>query len=175
MRHRLTLLFLVGFAAVLTAGWIGFPRALYVTESQPFNFNHRLHKDQAAQKCVDCHSGGAAAALATCAGCHPEPVGTTQDEKILVASYIKPGREIVWKSSARQPVNVRFPHDPHVDKAKIACDKCHGAHGESTTVGLYQEDRISGYSRGALTLSMSACEDCHRQKGVEAGCLGCHK
>ena len=181
MRQRIALFFLAGFASMLAAGWLGVPRALYRSEKQPLDFNHRIHKDKAAQKCSDCHGIGKDAAftgiptLAGCAGCHAEPMGNTANEKLMVVSYVKPAREIAWRSYARQPMNVRFPHAVHVNLGKLACEKCHGTHGDSATIGMYQEDRISTYSRGAVTMSMSACEDCHRQKGIEAGCLGCHK
>jgi hypothetical protein len=179
--HRETLVFTAGFGVMLAAGWIGFPHTLYKSEAQPIDFNHRIHKDKAAQKCTDCHSitaDGTFAgipSLTNCSGCHAEPMGTTANEKILVASYVKPGREIPWRSYARQPMNVRFSHAVHVNLGKLACEKCHGAHGDTMNIALYQEDRISGYSRNVESMTMSACEDCHRQRGVAAGCLGCHK
>ncbi len=181
IRHRATLLFVVGFAVMLAAGWVGFPRALYRSEAQPLDFNHRVHKDKASQKCIDCHTLTAdgtftgTPALANCLGCHAEPMGTTTNEKTLVVAFVKPAREIAWRSYARQPMNVRFSHAVHINLAKLACEKCHGAHGESTHLASYQEDRISGYSRDLAGMSMSDCEACHRQRGVEAGCLGCHK
>ena len=102
-------------------------------------------------------------------------MGTTTNEKVLVASWVKPGRELPWQSYARQPMNVRFSHAVHLNLAKLSCETCHGQHGNSISVALYQEDRISGYSRHAVSMTMSDCEACHRQRGVEAGCLGCHK
>jgi hypothetical protein len=171
----LKLYFTAGFVAMLAVGWIGFPRALYKSARQPLAFNHHLHKDKASQKCTDCHGDNSTPSLASCAGCHAEPMGATADEKILVAAFVKPGREIPWRSYARQPMNVRFPHAVHVNLGRLACDTCHGARGDSTGVSLYQEDRISGYSRHAVSMTMSDCEDCHRRRGVEAGCLGCHK
>jgi hypothetical protein len=181
MRHRVALLFFAGFAGMLAAGWLGMPRVIYRSEKQPLDFNHRIHKDKASQKCADCHAISADGTfagtpmLANCTGCHVEPLGTTPNEKALVVSYVKPGREIAWRSYARQPMNVRFPHAVHVNLGKIACEKCHGAHGNTASIGPYEEDRISTYSRGAVRMSMSACEDCHREKKVEAGCLACHK
>jgi hypothetical protein len=180
-RYRTTLLFTLGFGVMLAAGWVGFPHTLYKSAQQPIDFNHRVHKDKASQKCTDCHAfasdGNFAGTptLAGCSGCHAEPMGTTANEKVLVVSYVKPGREIPWRSYARQPMNVRFPHAVHVNLAKLDCGKCHGAHGDSTHLTAYQEDRISGYSRDLAGMTMSDCEDCHRQRGVEAGCLGCHQ
>jgi len=180
-RHRATHLFVVGFAGMMAAGWIGFPHTRYRSTPQPLDFNHRVHKDKAAQKCGDCHTVTADGAftgtpnLASCAGCHAEPMGATTNEKVLVAAFVKPGREIPWRSYSQQPMNVRFSHAVHINLAKLACEKCHGNHGEDTKIAQQQENRISGYTRGAASLSMSACEDCHRQRGVDAGCLGCHK
>jgi hypothetical protein len=179
--NRTTLFFTAGFAAMLAAGWVGFPRVLYQSAAQPLDFNHHVHQDKAAQKCADCHaisSDGVFAgtpSLAGCAGCHAEPMGTTPAEKTLVVSYVKPGREIPWRSYARQPMNVRFPHAVHVNLARIACQKCHGNHGDSVHLARYGEDRISTYSRDLAGMTMSDCEACHRQQGVDAGCLGCHK
>ena len=181
MKHRVALFFTLGFAGMLAAGWVGFPRTLYSSARQPLDFDHRIHKEKASQKCADCHvinSDGAftgTPALSGCAGCHAEPMGTTANEKVLVASWVKPGREIPWRSYARQPMNVHFSHAVHVNLGKLSCERCHGERGNSTHVSLYQEDRISGYSRHAVSMTMTDCEDCHRQRGVEAGCLGCHK
>ena len=92
---------------------------------QPIDFNHRVHKDKASQKCSDCHAfasdGNFAGTptLAGCSGCHAEPMGTTANEKVLVVSYVKPGREIPWRSYACQPMNVRFSAcGNHVNLAK---------------------------------------------------------
>ena len=181
MRHHTALFFALGFGAVLAAGWLGFPRTLYTSARQPLEFNHRVHKEKASQKCADCHvinSDGdfvGIPALASCAGCHAEPMGTTANEKVLVSAWVKPGREIPWRSYARQPMNVRFSHAVHVNLAKLNCEKCHGAQGDSVSLPIYQEDRISGYSRHSVSMTMTDCEDCHRQRNVEAGCLGCHK
>jgi hypothetical protein len=179
MKHRAASLFTAGFAVMLAAGWTGLPRTLYRSDSQPVNFNHRIHKDKASQKCADCHTLTAdgtftgTPALASCSACHTEPMGTTANEKTFIAAYVKPGREVAWRPYARQPMNVRFSHSVHVNLGKLACAQCHGGHGETTKVAMHLEDRISGYNAGTMT--MSACEDCHRQRGIEAGCLGCHR
>ena len=82
-----------------------------------------------------------------CAACHTEPQGETTDEKRLVEEYVTPAREIPWLVYSRQPENVRFPHAIHVKRAKIACERCHGAHAESDALPLHETNRITGYSR----------------------------
>lgn len=175
------MVFAAGFAAMLALGWGGFPRVLVSSTRQPVDFDHRLHRDKASQKCADCHAVTAEGdfsgtpELAGCAGCHAEPMGTTKEEKALVAGWVKPGQEIPWRSYARQPMNVRFSHAVHLNLAKLTCERCHGAHGATTHLAAYHEDRISGYSSHPVSMTMSDCEDCHCRSGVETGCLGCHK
>jgi hypothetical protein len=181
MKYRFYIFFAAGFGVMLAAGWVGFPRTLYRSERQPLDFNHRIHKDKASEKCTDCHSVSADGvfmgipSMATCAVCHADPIGSSTNEKVFVASWVKTGREIPWRSYGRQPMNVRFSHAVHLNLGKVACETCHGPHGDSTSTAMYQEDRISGYSRNPVSMTMSDCEDCHRQRGVGAGCLGCHK
>jgi hypothetical protein len=184
IRNRLALLFATGFAVMMAAGWMVFPGMLYRTEPQPLDFNHRVHKDKASQKCSDCHglapdgTFAGTPTLANCSACHASPMGTTANEKVLIASWVQPAREIPWRAYARQPMNVRFSHSLHVTLAKLRCEECHGAHGDSSSLPVQQEDRISGYARARVkggSMTMSDCEDCHRQHSVAAGCLGCHK
>ena len=167
MKLRGVILFLAGALAALGAGWLGFPRVIYKTSRQPVDFKHSLH---ASSKCEDCH--GAVAALPTldaCAGCHAAPMGTTAAEKQFIDNYVTPKREPAWLVNARQPVNVYFPHGPHVQQAKLKCERCHAAKELA-----HQEDRISGYSRHLLT--MDDCIACHRErKTEERSCLDCHK
>jgi c(7)-type cytochrome triheme protein len=87
---------------------------------------------------------------------------------------VTPGREIPWLVYSRQPENVRFPHAVHVKQAAIACERCHGAHGESDRLPVHETNRITGYSR-ELT-KMSDCESCHAEHFPErTACLACHK
>ncbi|MBS1874383.1 MAG: cytochrome c3 family protein [Acidobacteria bacterium] len=184
--------FAAGFAVMLSAGWLVFPRALYQKSSQPIQFSHRTHAEKAGMKCEDCHSLRADGAFTgipqvdKCAGCHAAPVGSTADEKLLVDRYVTPNREIPWKVYARQPDNAWFPHAYHVKLAKLACEQCHGGHGKTDSLRAYESNRVSGYSRdfwGASLqpatartgLKMSQCEHCHDEKGVVTGCIDCHK
>jgi hypothetical protein len=85
-------------------------------------------------------------------------------------------------------VNARFSHAIHVSRAKLACETCHGDHGRSQRLRDYEQNRISGYSRDIWGhnlarvglapgdgMKMTDCESCHRDRGVAAGCLGCHQ
>jgi hypothetical protein len=192
---RTLLVFVIGFGAALAAGWGAFPRVLYSKKAQPFEYRHKTHAAKSGtSQCTDCHAMGGDGVFAgipktqSCAGCHGEPMGTSKAEATLVNNYVKPGRETPWLVYARQPANVRFSHAIHTQRGKLECVECHGTHGESDTLRAYEENRISGYSRDIWGRSMSRlrrarhegmkmtdCEGCHRDKGVEAGCLGCHQ
>ena len=196
MTRRSLLAFAVGLSLVVSLGWLGLPRMLYARVEQPLRFSHRTHtSDKTGFLCQDCHALGADGRFAgipsmeSCAGCHAEPQGKTDEEKRLVEEYVKPKREIPWLVYSRQPENVYFPHAPHVRRAGIACERCHGPHGASDTLRPHEVNRISGYSRDiwgpSLSrlrrepwqgMKMSDCESCHAQHGLaRTACLSCHK
>lgn len=188
------ILFGAGAAATLLAGWLAFPEALYRRQAQPLDFNHKTHTVKAEMECSACHAyreDGSFAGIPrieNCALCHSEPVGTTANEKRLVEEYVTPGREIPWLVYSRQPINTRFPHAVHTERAKIQCERCHGDHGRTETLRPYEYNAISGYSRDiwgpGITrlrrqphqgMKMDDCMGCHKERGAVAGCLGCHR
>jgi hypothetical protein len=179
LKLRGPILFLAGAFAALGAGWLAFPRAIYQTRPQPVDFSHKLHADKAGTKCDDCHAlrtDGSFAGVPTldkCAGCHAAPMGDTAAEKQFIEKYVTPQREPEWLVYARQPENVYFSHAPHIKRGNLKCERCHGGQGASTTLRPHQQDRISGYSRGLL--SMDDCIACHREQHRENSCLDCHK
>ena len=197
MKHGGPVLFLLGFATALVAGWAGFPRLLYVRLHQPLQFSHAAHSpERAGLTCEDCHSVTEAGyftgvpTLEKCAGCHAEPLTEKAEERRLIQEYVKPEREIPWLVYSRQPQNVRFSHAIHIRRAELTCETCHGEHGKTETLRPYEENRISGYSRdiwGASisrigykspqqpTMKMDDCTHCHGTKGVVTGCRACHK
>jgi menaquinone reductase, multiheme cytochrome c subunit len=197
MRHTGAILFALGFSTALAAGWAGFPRLLYRTEAQPLQFSHKTHAgEKAGLACDDCHSITEAGhftgipKLEKCSTCHAEPLGKTLDEKKLVEQYVKPVREIDWLVYSRQPQNVRFPHAIHLKRAKLDCVKCHGEHGKTETLRVYEQNRISGYSRDIWgqsisrmsfrqserpSMKMDDCLHCHDDRGVITSCRSCHK
>jgi hypothetical protein len=177
---RGTVMIFAGLVAGLSAGWVGFPYAIYKTTPQPLAFSHKAHTgDTGGMTCEDCHAiseDGRFAGiprLENCAACHAAPLGTTAAEKRFIEEFVTPGREPQWAVYARQPENVYFPHAAHVKRGKVACDECHGSHGTSTALRPHQQDRISGYSRDLQ--SMDDCVDCHRERGLQHSCLDCHK
>jgi hypothetical protein len=189
------LIFAFGFAVALFAGWVVFPRVLYVQKHQPLEFRHKTHAEKSGvADCNECHAirdDGTYAgipAMEKCAGCHSEKIGESKAEATLVDSYIKPGHETPWLVYSRQPANVWFSHAVHVRRANLKCEECHSTYGETDQPRVYELNRISGYSRDIWGhsisrlhraphdgMKMSDCEDCHRQHHVEVGCLGCHQ
>jgi hypothetical protein len=171
--------FLAGAVLALGAGWAGFPRVIDRQSAQPVDFSHKVHAEKAGSKCEDCHAfrddGTFAGAprLEQCSGCHAAPMGATAAEKAFIDAYVTPNREPEWKRYAAQPENVFFSHVAHQKRAKLKCEKCHGEIGSSDKLPAHFEDRISGYSRG--TMRMSVCEDCHAENKVVTSCMDCHK
>ncbi len=195
MTHSGKISFVAGLAVTLALGWYAYPRALYKKIDQPLQFSHQVHTGpKAGLTCDACHSLRADGTFSgipkveQCATCHAQVQGNSPDEKILVEKYVTPNREIPWLIYARQPENARFPHGPHVNLAKIECERCHGPHGSSAGLRPFQVIRISGYSRDLWGpnisglrskpsdgMKMSDCERCHAQRGVKDSCLMCHK
>ena len=193
--RRMSIGFVFGFATMLLVGWLAFPRALYRTQPQPLAFLHKTHAEKSGiADCGECHAlreDGEFAGIPSnekCASCHADKMGDSKAEAILVDDYIKPGRETPWLVYSQQPSNVWFSHAIHLNRAGLKCVDCHGSYGESDQRKLYQVNRISGYSRNIWGHSMSRlrrapgdgmkmsdCEDCHKRRHVDVGCLGCHK
>lgn len=185
----------LGIACGLLVGWVVFPAVLYTSREQPVQFSHAVHTGEAVgMQCTDCHvfsdDGRFAGvpALAKCAECHTSVVGSTDAEKHFVENYVQQNKEVPWLVYARQPDNAYFPHAAHVKRANITCERCHGPHGTSTGLRVYQENRLSGYSRDIWGpseagfksnpwdgMKMSDCIDCHRGYQKDRACLDCHK
>lgn len=177
---RGTLVFGFGVATALALGWFAFPRVLYLRDVQPVQFRHKTHAEKSGTtNCGDCHSlredgaFGGIPRMEACAACHAERIGTSRAEAVLVDSYIKKGRGTPWLELYRQPANVWFSHAIHTRLAKLSCQECHGVYGNGDGEPPHERSRISGYSR--MVLDMNGCEDCHRKRGVEVSCLGCHE
>lgn len=196
------LFFIVGLVASLIVGWVIFPKLLYSQKHQPFDFNHKLHNELVADGCESCHffredgSYAGVPKLAQCVECHESVQGETEDEATFVNDYVTPGREVPWLVYSRQPDCVFFSHAAHVKSAGMDCRTCHGDIGTSTSLKVYEENRITGYSRDIWgkniagfkkntwdRMKMDDCSECHVKLGVQQNsvqtekeaCFVCHK
>src|SRR5690348_5648050 len=86
----------LGVAMALLAGWVLFPRVLYVQQHQPLDFLHKTHAEKSGiADCTECHTlreDGTFAGLPLtekCAGCHSDRIGESKAETILVNNYVK--------------------------------------------------------------------------------------
>jgi hypothetical protein len=195
------LFFIFGLVASLVVGWVVFPQLLYSQKQQPVAFNHALHNEEVDEGCESCHffrddgSYSGVPKLAQCVDCHEEVLGDSEEERIFVEEYVAKGREVPWLIYSRQPDCVFFSHAAHVKMAGMECATCHGPIGESESLKVYEENRISGYSRdiwGANIagikrnswdrMKMDDCAACHRRENVnqnsvqteKGGCFVCH-
>ena len=199
--------FLVGFVGALFVGWVIFPMVLYSKQVQPVNFDHALHMsedvgiegDTEVDKCLYCHGFRddgqfvGIPKLAKCMECHdnPEsPLGKTSQEKEFLTKYVAEDKEVPWLSYYRQPECVYFAHISHVKMTQLGCKVCHGDFGMSKSLPVYEENRLTGYSRYIWgkhisgykkypweSMKMDDCANCHAKMGQEKnnGCFVCHK
>ena len=196
------LFFIIGVAASLVLGWGIFPKLLYSQKHQPINFNHVLHVEEVDDGCESCHyfredgTFSGIPDLESCMECHEDVLGASEEEEKFVAEYVVPEREVPWLVYSRQPDCVYFSHAPHVIAGKMECAECHGHIGESDHSRVYEENRISGYSRDIWgknisglgnepweRMKMDDCAKCHGIENVnqgsvqtkKGGCFVCHK
>ena len=198
----ITLFFILGLVASLVVGWAIFPKLLYSQKKQPVDFNHALHMDLVEDECQSCHffredgSYSGVPKLAQCIDCHEDVNGEDPEEEKFVTEYVAKDREVPWLIYSRQPDCVFFSHAAHVISGKMECVTCHGHIGESTSLKVYEENRITGYSRDIWgkniagfkrnswdRMKMDDCAACHRENNVNqnsvqthrGGCFVCHQ
>lgn len=196
------LFFILGLVASLLLGWVVFPQLLYSQKKQPIDFNHVLHNGLVDNGCESCHffredgSYAGVPKLAQCIECHEEANGEDPEEIKFVEEYVKKEREVPWLVYSRQPDCVFFSHAAHVKAGGMECVTCHGHIGESENLKVYEQNRISGYSRDIWgknmlglkqntwdRMKMDDCAECHAAANVPAGsvqtrkdgCFVCHK
>jgi hypothetical protein len=197
-----TLFFIIGFVGSLVVGWVVFPKLLYSQKHQPINFNHAVHVEMVENSCESCHyfrEDGSFSGIpqnAACIECHQDIQGETEDERIFFEEYVAKDREVPWLVYSRQPDCVFFSHAAHVKMGEMDCVTCHGHIGESETSRVYEENRITGYSRDIWgrniagfkqnswdRMKMNDCAACHRLNNVNqnsvqtqrGGCFKCHQ
>jgi hypothetical protein len=198
----IVLFFALGLIASLIVGWVIFPQVLYSQKKQPVAFNHVLHEEEVDDSCDSCHffredgTFSGVPKLTQCIDCHEEVNGEDPEEEKFVNEYVVKGREVSWLIYSRQPQNVFFSHVAHVKMAQMDCVTCHGHIGESESLKVYEENRISGYSRDIWgkniggfkrnswdRMKMDDCSECHQKENVnqnsvqtqKEGCFVCHK
>lgn len=195
------LFFIIGLAASLIVGWVIFPKLLYSQKHQPIDFNHKLHLELVDESCDSCHffredgSFSGAPKLAQCIDCHQDVNSDSEDEIRFVEEYVQKGREVPWLIYSKQPPCVYFSHIAHVKMGSMECTTCHGDIGHSESLPVYEQNRISLYSRNIWgkniagfkkntwdRMKMDDCAECHVREGVrqasvqtgKGGCFVCH-
>lgn len=190
----ITLFFILGLVASLVVGWVVFPKLLYSQKKQPVDFNHALHMELVDDECQSCHffredgSYSGVPKLAQCIDCHEDVNGEDPEEEKFVTEYVAKDREVPWLIYSRQPDCVFFSHAAHVISGKMECVTCHGHIGESTSLKVYEENRITGYSRDIWgkniagfkrntwdRMKMDDCAACHRENNVNQGSVQTHR
>ena len=190
----ITLFFILGLVASLVVGWVIFPKLLYSQKKQPVDFNHALHMELVDDGCQSCHffredgTYSGVPKLAQCIDCHEDVNGEDPEEEKFVTEYVAQNREVPWLIYSRQPDCVFFSHAAHVISGKMECVTCHGHIGESTSLKVYEENRITGYSRDIWgkniagfkrnswdRMKMDDCAACHRENNVNQGSVQTHR
>jgi hypothetical protein len=136
-------------------------------QTQPINYSHKIHAGDYKIDCLFCHSGARRSTVAGipsvqfCMGCH-RMVAVGKPEIQRVRAYFDKNEPIRWARIVKEPDFVFFNHSPHIMKG-IRCQECHGP------VETMAQMRLDH------TLSMDACVNCHRQRGVSTDCYTCHR
>jgi len=178
-----TLFFILGLAVSLILGWVIAPELLYSQKKQPIDYNHLLHVAEVDDGCESCHffredgTFSGVPKLELCIDCHEEVQGEDPNEIKFVEEYVVKEREVPWLIYSKQPDCVFFSHAAHIKGANMDCVTCHGHIGESETSRVYEENRITGYSRDIWgkniagfkknswdRMKMDDCAECHQKE-----------
>ena len=134
--------------------------------AQPVPFSHKMHAAQGIE-CIRCHPDSAKkfeAGLPTprdCMGCH-RTVARDSASIVKLVQLIAADVRIDWIPVYDSPSYVIFSHREHV-RAGENCQTCHG--------DVTQHDALPQ----EVSISMTACMNCHTQRGVENECFWCHE
>ncbi len=160
------------------------PRLQYRTVEQPIQFNHKVHSEAVGMTCDDCHpsvptDASPAFPISTCAV--PRREGEQRGRAAPRRALRRDGaRGAVARPRAAARERLLLPRAAH--RAKIACERCHGPHGESPRRAPVQENRLTWYSRDIWGpsptrprgtwegMKMTDCSSCHRAAYARA-CL----
>ena len=180
--------FVVGLVAALIVGWWLFPQIIFSEQSQPFNFNHKIHQEQ-GMTCKDCHQyreDGSFAGipdLESCTMCHFDVMTDKKSEKIFIEEYVRPQKEIPWKVYQKQPDNVYFSHIAHSIEHSD-CESCHEKEANSrslTELDSYDEEPFKFSHKMHMEQGMQ-CVECHKDPESDSytampsleSCTMCH-
>jgi hypothetical protein len=172
--------FFVGLIASLIVGWIIFPQLLYSQKEQPIDFNHALHNELVGD-CASCHyfredgTFSGVPGLWSCIDCHEDVQGEDPEEEKFVTEYVWQYREVPWLVYSKQPDCVFFSHAAHVLSGGMDCVTCHGHIGESEHTKVYEENRITGYSRDIWGRNISGFKRNSWDRMKMDDCAQCHE
>ena len=144
--------------------------------TQPINFPHTVHAQEAGIECEFCHRNVAKGEAATvpaveqCLICHDVIDDSQKPEISVLLAYANAGQPVDWNRVHRMPDHVQFAHEPHIRHFTQAegipvgqvCATCHGDVG-----GMEQVRQVRG-------LKMGDCVDCHKQNDAPTDCVACH-
>jgi hypothetical protein len=139
--------------------------------SQPIDFSHRVHAENAVL-CLYCHSSPLRSDVAgipsvqLCVGCH-RTIASEQPQVQALLSYWDRGLPIPWEPVVQMPDFVFFSHQPHLGSG-VSCETCHGDVGGMNA------------ARRAIEMDMGWCLRCHLDQSEETvgrltDCLTCHQ
>jgi len=134
--------------------------------AQPVLFSHKTHAAQGIE-CIRCHPDSAKkfeAGLPTprgCMGCHRTVARENPSIRKLV-QLIAADVRIDWIPIYDSPSYVIFSHRKHVR----AGERCQTCHGDVTQYDALPQE---------VSISMTACMNCHTQRGIENECFWCHE
>jgi hypothetical protein len=139
--------------------------------SQPIEFDHKVHIDNAGLRCTDCHVHAGDNPVATipslevCQNCHSADPVSKSPEELKVLAYVAERKEIPWQQIYRVPEHVYFSHRRHVTVGKLECSACHGNMNEQTMP----------VTAPFLAVTMENCTNCHKEHKITNDCLACHR
>jgi hypothetical protein len=133
---------------------------------QPILFSHKLHVGTGIE-CLGCHTGAEkkrAAGLPgikDCLVCH-QTIAKESPEIQKMTMLSQTGIKLDWVRVYQTPDFVFFSHKNHL-KAGEGCETCHGP--VATREVLAKE----------VSTNMTACMNCHVQRGATTECFFCHE
>lgn len=132
---------------------------------QPVAFSHKAHSG-AGMNCQDCHvnvkrkAEAGLPGLRDCMICHTT-IAVDRPEVQKLTMLTQQRMKVQWTRVYEVPEFVFFNHKKHM-AADLECVQCHGP--VETREVLAQE----------ISVSMTACMNCHAERGVANHCYFCH-